>query len=77
MERKPFDVIGLEHGVKPQQDVTLVIHRANGESEQVAVTLRNRYSRGDRLLPARWNPSLCAQTIARGHYRFFDRKVRY
>jgi aconitate hydratase len=35
-----FDVIGLEHGVKPQQDVTLVVHRASGETENVAVTLR-------------------------------------
>ncbi|MBI4747390.1 MAG: aconitate hydratase AcnA [Acidobacteria bacterium] len=35
-----FDLVGLEGGVKPQQDVTLVIHRANGESTEVPVTLR-------------------------------------
>jgi len=35
-----FDVTGLEGGVKPQQDVTLVIHRGDGPIEQVAVTLR-------------------------------------
>ncbi len=35
-----FDVIGLEHGVRPRQDVTLVIHRANGETEQLSVMLR-------------------------------------
>jgi aconitate hydratase len=35
-----FDLLGLEAGVKPRQDVTLVINRANGEKEQVAVTLR-------------------------------------
>jgi aconitate hydratase len=35
-----YDLIGLEHGVKPQQDVTLVVHRANGETENVPVTLR-------------------------------------
>jgi aconitase A len=36
-----FDITGLESGtVKPRQDVTLVIHRANGETEEVPVTLR-------------------------------------
>jgi len=35
-----FDVVGLDGGVKPQQDVTLVIHRANGAKEEVAVKLR-------------------------------------
>jgi aconitate hydratase len=36
-----FDITGLESGaVKPRQAVTLVIHRANGETEEVPVTLR-------------------------------------
>ena len=35
-----FDVVGLENGVKPRQDVTLLVHRSNGESDEVAVTLR-------------------------------------
>ncbi|HKZ00620.1 MAG TPA: aconitase family protein, partial [Pyrinomonadaceae bacterium] len=35
-----FDLVGLEHGVKPRQDVTLVIKRANGEVEEIIVTLR-------------------------------------
>lgn len=35
-----FDVIGLENRITPQQDVTLVIHRKNGEEQKVAVTLR-------------------------------------
>ena len=36
-----FDLVGLEDGkVRPQQDVTLVIHRANGETKEVQVTLR-------------------------------------
>ncbi|MDQ3812779.1 MAG: aconitase family protein, partial [Armatimonadota bacterium] len=34
-----FDLAGLEN-LKPQQDVTLVIHRANGEDQEVPVTLR-------------------------------------
>ena len=39
--RETFDLIGLEDGkVRPQQDVTLVIHRETGETEEVAVTLR-------------------------------------
>jgi aconitate hydratase len=32
--------VDLEHGVIPRQDVTLVIHRANGDTEQVPVVLR-------------------------------------
>ncbi len=35
-----FDILGLEPSPRPQQDVTLVIHRANGESQEVALTLR-------------------------------------
>jgi len=35
-----FDLEGIESGIIPQQDVTLVIHRANGGSERVAVKLR-------------------------------------
>ncbi len=35
-----FDVIGLDGGIKPQQDVTLIIHRANGAKEEIPVKLR-------------------------------------
>src|SRR5262249_20232485 len=35
-----YDVTGLESGVRPQQDVTLVIHRQNGKMESVPVILR-------------------------------------
>jgi aconitate hydratase len=35
-----FDLIGLEHDIKPQQEVTLVIKRANGQNQQVKVLLR-------------------------------------
>jgi aconitase A len=36
-----FDLTGLESGaVKPRQDVALIIHRKNGETEEVPVTLR-------------------------------------
>ncbi len=35
-----FDLEGIEAGVTPQQDVTLVIHRAHGTAERVALTLR-------------------------------------
>jgi aconitate hydratase A / 2-methylisocitrate dehydratase len=35
-----FDLFGLEGEVKPQQNVTLVIHRATGKTEAVPVTLR-------------------------------------
>jgi aconitate hydratase len=36
-----FDLVGLEsEQVRPRQDVTLLIHRANGETEEVPVILR-------------------------------------
>ncbi len=35
-----FDVTGFEGGITPRQDVTLTVHRPNGESLNVAVTLR-------------------------------------
>jgi aconitate hydratase len=35
-----FDLVGLEAGIKPGQDVALLIHRANDETESVPVILR-------------------------------------
>ena len=35
-----IDVVGIEGGIKPQMDVTLVIHRADGTSKEVKVLLR-------------------------------------
>ncbi len=35
-----FDITGLDGGVKPQQDVTLIIHRPNSTSVEVPVKLR-------------------------------------
>jgi aconitate hydratase len=35
-----FDLLGLEKGVRPLQDLTLVIKRASGKSEEVPVILR-------------------------------------
>ena len=35
-----FDVSGLENGIKPMQDVTLTIHRADGSTQDVSVLLR-------------------------------------
>ncbi|MFN3545611.1 MAG: aconitate hydratase AcnA [Thiobacillus sp.] len=35
-----FDLEGIESGIRPQQDVTLVIHRTNGTVERVPLTLR-------------------------------------
>ncbi|HWO01688.1 MAG TPA: aconitate hydratase [Blastocatellia bacterium] len=35
-----YDLTGFEERITPRQDLTLVIHHANGEPEQVAVTLR-------------------------------------
>ena len=35
-----FDIEGLETGIKPQQDATLVIHRADGKTQKVSIKLR-------------------------------------
>ncbi|MFZ6642144.1 aconitate hydratase AcnA [Undibacterium sp. TC4M20W] len=35
-----FDLKGIEDEIKPQQEATLVIHRANGEKKEVKVLLR-------------------------------------
>ncbi len=35
-----FDLVGLEDGIRPQQALTLVIHRANGASQRVTLKLR-------------------------------------
>jgi len=35
-----FDLLGLEAGVRPLQEIILVVHRANGKKEEVPVTLR-------------------------------------
>ncbi len=35
-----FDISGIENGVKPQQDVALVVHRIGREAEKVPLTLR-------------------------------------
>jgi aconitate hydratase len=35
-----FDVTGIENGIKPQMDVTLVIHRTDGTRKEVEVLLR-------------------------------------
>jgi aconitate hydratase len=36
-----FDILGIEGGVKPRQVLTLVIHRANGNTEKVARAIRD------------------------------------
>jgi aconitate hydratase len=35
-----FDVIGIENGIKPRQNLTLVIRRLNGSVDEIPVTLR-------------------------------------
>jgi len=35
-----FDLTGIEDDITPQQEVTLVIHRSNGQSQSVKVLLR-------------------------------------
>ena len=35
-----FDLFGIGDGIEPLEEITLVIHRANGETERVPITLR-------------------------------------
>jgi aconitate hydratase len=35
-----FDILGLAEGLKPRQEVTLVIHRGAGKTDEIQVTLR-------------------------------------
>jgi aconitate hydratase len=35
-----FDVVGIENGIKPQMDVTLVIHGKDGARREVPLLLR-------------------------------------
>jgi aconitate hydratase len=35
-----FDLIGIEEGIKPRQDVTLIIRRLNGAVDELPITLR-------------------------------------
>lgn len=38
--RETYDITGLENGIKPQQKVTLTIHRENGSTQRVPLLLR-------------------------------------
>jgi len=35
-----YDIVGIDKGIKPQQDVTLIIRRSGGTVDEVALTLR-------------------------------------
>ncbi|MEN3333273.1 MAG: aconitate hydratase [Blastocatellia bacterium] len=35
-----FDLVGFASGIRPRQDVRLVIHRQNGETQEVSLTVR-------------------------------------
>ena len=35
-----FDIAGIEKGLKPRQDITVTIHRANGKTEQITALCR-------------------------------------
>jgi aconitate hydratase len=35
-----FDVVGLENGITPRMDLTMLIHRADGQTQEVPVILR-------------------------------------
>ena len=55
-----FDITGLEAGIKPQMDVTLVIRRKDGTVEAGSGAAAHRHSDRSRLLPARRHSALRA-----------------
>ena len=59
-----FDVTGLEGEIKPLQQVTLVIHRSNGEQPGGQGHAAHRYADRSRLLQPRRHPAVRAASIA-------------
>jgi aconitate hydratase len=35
-----FDLVGLQEGIAPRKELTLVVHRVDGATDEVPVTLR-------------------------------------
>ena len=58
-----FDVVGIENGIKPQMDVTLVIHRNDGTDARRAAAAAHRHADRGRLLPARRDPAVRAARL--------------
>ena len=58
-----FDLEGIETGIVPQQDVTLVIHRANGGSERVARQTAHRYADRGGVLQQGRDSAVCAGAV--------------
>ncbi|MFH4333569.1 hypothetical protein WAJ64_21950, partial [Acinetobacter baumannii] len=67
-----FDLIGIEDGIMPREEITLVIHRANGRTDEVPVILRIDtpievdYYRHGGILPYVLRQLLQAQSSAEG-----------
>ena len=57
-----FSITGLSDSIKPGQQVTLEIESKNARKTISAGEASNRYTDRGRLLPARWNFAVCAQT---------------
>ncbi len=53
-----FDLEGLTADIKPQQEVTLVIHRKDGSEQRVGGVAAYRYADRSRLLQARRDPAV-------------------
>ncbi len=55
-----FDVTGIEGGIKPQMDVTLVIHRTDGTTQGSEGAAAHRHADRGGLLPQRRHPAVRA-----------------
>ena len=70
-----FDLHGIEDGIEPLEEITLVIHRKSGAVEEVPITLANRHADRGRLLPARRNTSVRVAATACRHDRLLTRST--
>ncbi len=62
-----YDLVGLDDDAKPRQALTLVVHRANGTTDEGAGDAAARYAGRDRLRAARRDHALRARGDYEGH----------
>ena len=55
-----FDVLGIAQGLKPRSDLTVRIHRANGQDRRDQSPLPHRHAGRARILPPRRHPAIRA-----------------
>ena len=59
-----FDILGLTNNLAPRQDLTLVIHRPDGDATEGAHHRAHRHADRSRILPPRRHPAIRAPAVA-------------